>query len=398
MKEEYILSPFYRLKRISEKVNLIDIISGKKFMIGDPYISSFLVENRSKMMSINFLNEQINEDNTSFLIKKKIIIKEEEVKEGAFKTIEYNDRLFNLPAYTNEAKVVLMGIPFGDGNYIDDQTKLFPSSLRKLSKKNNLDFKTCDFNAVGITKTTDLHHLDHLFKNNMVADGGDIFAHKHETAFQIYEKITFFTEKIIARQQIPFYIGGDHSITYAVLRGIGVVSANPFSVIHFDAHTDIYTSEYDPILNMNQGHHHGNFVKKALQLPKLEKYHQFGIRGISNLRPKRHDKLEITYAATIKENLEKIKKLDKNKNYYITLDIDVLDPFIAPATATPEPNGLLIEELYKLFYHLLSEINIIGIDLVEVNPKKDIGDITQSLAIQLLIKLLTYIKTEKHES
>ncbi len=398
MNDTYILSPFFTIKKYQEKINLVDIISGKKFMITDPYISNFLIESRNKELSITDLHESINTDNADFLINKKILIEKSGMKESAYKTVEYNHTLFNLLDYKKEAKIVFMGVPFGGGNYTSDETKTFPNALRNISKKNNINFKGSNFNAIGITKEDDIEKLNLLFRNNELSDGGDIFIHKHETIPDIYDKITFFSKKIIKEQQLPFFIGGDHSVTYSILKGINEQLSTPFSVLHFDAHTDVYTSEYDAILRLNEGYHHGNFVKKALQLQNLERYHQYGIRGLSNLRTAKNEKLEITYASHIKNNLENIKKLDPTKKYYITFDIDVLDPSIAPGTATPEPNGLLLQELYNLFDYLLKGINIIGFDLVEVNPKKDVGEITQSLAIQLLIKLLTYVKTTNDES
>lgn len=94
---------------------------------------------------------------------------------------------------------------------------------------------------------------------------------------------------------------------------------------------------------------------------------------------------------SIRNNTELID-LPKKENYYVTFDIDILDHSFAPGTATPVPNGLSILDIYKLFEQLLKNKNIIGIDFVEVNPDKDINNITMSLATELIFRMLSYIK------
>ena len=148
---------------------------------------------------------------------------------------------------------------------------------------------------------------------------------------------------------------------------------------------------YNNILDKNQLHHHGNFVNKVLELENVVKYYQFGIRGIINSTGFENKKIILYWAHTLKENINQIE-LPENEYYYITFDIDVIDPSFAPGTATPVPMGLSVFDIHNLFNHLLKNKKIIGIDFVEINPSKDINSTTLNLAIELIFKLLSFIK------
>jgi len=85
--------------------------------------------------------------------------------------------------------------------------------------------------------------------------------------------------------------------------------------------------------------------------------------------------------------------LPEDQNYYLSFDIDVLDPSIAPGTATPMPNGLTFEEVMRLFERLeLQNKRIVGLDFVEVNVERDSYDLTISMAAQLILNMLNFIK------
>jgi len=392
MKDKYLLSPYFSFVNNDSTLNLINLISGEKFSVNDTFLANYLIQYKKAKKSFKEIKDSINHENTVFLIKKDFFVKEENLKNETFKAIKYSNNIFKLSNHSENTKIVILGVPFGGGNYTSDNTKLFPSHLRKFSKNNNIGFNECDFKSIGISKKNNLENLNYIIKNKSLSDGGDIFVHSNETAKEIHKKITFFSEKTTKRKQIPVFIGGDHSITYSTLKGLDNTSSRPFSVIHFDAHTDIYSSDFDAILELNGMHHHGNFVAKALRLNSLENYYQFGIRGLSSMKIPSDNKLKVIYCSEIKNSIEKIILPKKKKDYYITFDIDVLDPSIAPATATPEPDGLSLSEISTLFDKVLNDINIIGIDIVEINPKMDIRKITQRTAIQIMLKLISYIK------
>ena len=77
--------------------------------------------------------------------------------------------------------------------------------------------------------------------------------------------------------------------------------------------------------------------------------------------------------------------------YYVTFDIDVLDPSVAPGTATPVPGGFNFEEIKQLFSVVLQNKNIVGLDLVETNPDYDKENLTMQTAIQTILYLLNLI-------
>ena len=221
-------------------------------------------------------------------------------------------------------------------------------------------------------------------------DAGNIYVHHYESRKNIYEKIELISNEFFQNKDIPFFIGGDHSITYPIIKSACKNYQN-VNILHFDAHTDTYNSLYNNILDNNQLHHHGNFVNKVLELENVEKYYQFGVRGIINSTELENKKIIPYWAHTLKESIKQIE-LSEDENYYITFDIDVLDPSFAPGTATPVPMGLSVFDIHNLFDHLLKNKKIIGIDFVEVNPSKDINSTTLNLAIELIFKLLSFIK------
>lgn len=206
-----------------------------------------------------------------------------------------------------------------------------------------------------------------------------------------HEQIQRAIETVLGENKIPVSIGGDHSITLPIIRGLASVWGNGnFSIIHLDAHSDTFS----PVDGYN--FHHGAVFRNIIEEELVYPYElfQFGIRGQA-----RDEGLTFVEKSGIKTILMKDFRnkgcninnynLAKDKNYYLSIDIDVVDPAFAPGTGTPVPGGLTSSEILDIVGQL-AEYNLIGVDLVEVAPMYDISNLTSLLAANIIFEVLSY--------
>ncbi|MBI2449170.1 arginase family protein [Candidatus Pacearchaeota archaeon] len=205
-----------------------------------------------------------------------------------------------------------------------------------------------------------------------------------ESIALIYEK----AKNILNENEKPIFIGGDHSISYPLMKAFSEKNKDPFLIV-FDAHPDLMPAMKEPT--------HEEWLRKCIE-DKLVSTENIILIGVRN-----SDKEEIKF---INEN--KIKTIDcniilndieqttfhimelanKNKNpVYISIDIDVLDPAFAPGTSYHEPAGLTPRQLIYMLQRLKLLKNLKAIDIVEVNPKLDNGQ-TSKLAAKIIAELL----------
>ncbi|WP_312497695.1 agmatinase [Enterococcus sp.] len=193
----------------------------------------------------------------------------------------------------------------------------------------------------------------------------------------------------------PICLGGDHSITYAIVKAFSqFYGKGDFGIIQFDSHTDTF----DDIDGFK--YHHGATFRNIVEegYVKEENIIQFGIRG-----QVRKDSLHLLYSkkrktVTMKElvrsNFDFLSFIEnKSIPYYVSFDIDFIDPAFAPGTGTPVPGGASSFDTLKIINHL-TNLNIIGFDLVEVSPQYDNSEITVLLAANIIHELITSYTVE----
>ncbi len=393
-----VQSSFLTRKKEGKKFKLTHMISGRQFVVDEKTIEVLDYFSDPQLVKSEELSEGMKSSLSVMLSSGMLIDVESETKE-TFDSNLKNDSLFGFKQYEDtekENKVVFLGVPYGGGNNYSDETGKFPYLFREYLTKHGLLLKpNAEPNYHFLGNNAEVYNLDDLIKNEKVRDAGDVFIHHYESRYDIYKKIEFLFGKLVRNNKVPFAIGGDHSISYPIISSMTTRYPN-FNVLHFDAHTDIYCNQFQGILDNNGLHHHGNFVTKCLELENLNTYYQFGIRGINNAFHKNTDpKLKVFWSDQIKDVLKHDKPLEipDDEYYYITFDIDVLDPCIAPGTATPLPGGFSFEEMLQLFKKIgLENKKIIGVDFVEVNKEKDPNGLTMSLSAQIILNLLNYIK------
>ena len=180
--------------------------------------------------------------------------------------------------------------------------------------------------------------------------------------FQNIENLIF---EISKKNKIPICIGGEHSLTFGVVKGLKkkyYKTNEDFGIIQFDAHADLRKT------------YNGSINSHATVMYKIHKENipifQFGVRAQSDEEIKLRDELNIDFKTIDDYRKNPHIKLPKNfpENIYITFDSDCLDPSIMPATGTPVPNGLYYDETFLILDKLIENRNIIGIDYVEFSP------------------------------
>ena len=200
------------------------------------------------------------------------------------------------------------------------------------------------------------------------------------------KQISNINEKILNKKLFPITFGGEHSITPGCINPF-IKKYNKLCLLHFDAHADLRES-----YNGNK-FSHASAIKRCLDYKNVSVI-SFGIRNISASEvaylKKNSSRINIFWAKDkMKWDLNKFKKMVKNKTVYLTFDVDGLDASIMPATGTPEPGGLLWDETINIIKIACKHSNIVGADINELSPIKGFN-IYNFLVAKLAYKILSY--------
>jgi guanidinopropionase len=218
------------------------------------------------------------------------------------------------------------------------------------------------------------------------ADVGDVPFRSRYSLEQSLEDIERYYLELKARGVRPLSVGGDHSITYPILKALGKDA--PLGLVHIDAHCDTMGA-YDG----SKFHHGGPFRLAVLDgVLDPDRTIQIGIRGAANMF------WEFSHAAGmtviymedfmsmgVPAVIEKARAVVGDRPIYISVDVDGFDPAYAPGTGTPEAGGLEAREGLALLRGLKG-LTIAGADVVEVAPQYDPTTNTSQLAAQVLFE------------
>ena len=204
-----------------------------------------------------------------------------------------------------------------------------------------------------------------------------------DEALKQIEKIN---ESLLKKNIFPMILGGEHSITPGCIRPF-VKKFDKLCLLHFDAHADLRQS-----YNGNK-FSHASAIRRCLDYKNVSVI-SFGIRNISSSEltylKKNKKRINIFWAKDKKKwNLNLFKKLIKNKNVYITFDVDGFDASLMPATGTPEPGGLFWDETIEIIKIASKYSEIVGGDINELAPIKGFP-VYNFLAAKLAYKILSY--------
>jgi len=199
-------------------------------------------------------------------------------------------------------------------------------------------------------------------------------------------KMSKINEEILDKKLFPMTFGGEHSITPGCIAPF-TKKYKDICLLHFDAHADLRES-YN-----GEKFSHASAIRRCLDYPNVSVI-SFGIRNISqseiSFLKKNSTRINIFWAKDKSEwNLNKFKKLIKNKTVYLTFDVDGLDSSIMPATGTPEPGGLLWDETLNIIRIAAKNSKIVGADINELSPIKGFNSYN-FLVAKLAYKILSY--------
>ncbi|WP_207459497.1 agmatinase [Azospirillum sp. SYSU D00513] len=221
-----------------------------------------------------------------------------------------------------------------------------------------------------------------------MADVGDVPLSSRFNLETCHADIQAFYSKVAAAGVVPLSVGGDHSISYSILKGLA--AERPVGMIHIDAHCDT-SGAYEGA----KFHHGGPFRQAVLDgVLDPERTIQIGIRGGAEYlwEFSYESGMTVIHAEEVPQLgipaiIETARKVVGDGPVYVSFDVDSLDPAFAPGTGTPEVGGLTTREVLQLLRGLVG-VDVIGADVVEVAPQYDATTNTAQAAAQVLFELL----------
>jgi len=255
-----------------------------------------------------------------------------------------------------DADAVIFGIPFDGGVSYRGGAAQAPDLLRANTKSSTPCTERLDF-----------------FSDFNIVDAGNF---KDEDREKMFAEVQEYVAGLV-KAGIKFtMVGGDHSVTIPVERGINDAVDEDFGIIHVDAHMDLCDCLEGDYLS------HGNTEKRALELEHVSGFENLYFIGIRSIEPDefqlhKENNIQVKTAYDCyKEGIEAvaddcIAKMKKFSKVYLTFDIDALDPAYAAGTGTPQFGGLTSRMALTLMEKLFTNLNIIGFDIVEIAPPLD---------------------------
>ena len=292
----------------------------------------------------------------------------------------------DIPATFADADVVIVGAPIDSGTSHRSGAKFGPQAIR------GGDYLPHDGERPHLALRID------ALKTMKVVDAGDLMMPGGDLVSSL-EVLAEASEKISRAGAIPVILGGDHSIASADVagiarhRGLGTIS-----MIHFDAHADTGEDQFGALIG------HGTPMRRLIDngIVRGDRFLQLGLRGywpdsktldwMRDQGMRSYEMTEIHHRGLNTVLDESFATLtDGCDGVFLSVDIDVVDPGMAPGTGTPEPGGMTSRELLESVRRICLELPVVGIDVVEVAPAFDSADITAILANRVVLEALSAI-------
>ena len=284
------------------------------------------------------------------------------------------------------ADVIIVGAPIDSGTSYRSGAKMGPQAIRMG------DYLPHDGQRPHLAMRIDpLQKLKIYDAGDLLMPGGDLVA-----SLKVLEAAT---EKISRAGAIAVVLGGDHSIASADVTGIANhLGKGKVSMIHFDAHADTSEDQFGALIG------HGTPMRRLIESGAVrgDRFLQLGLRGywpddktfkwMAEKGMKSYEMTEVHHRG-MKSVLDESFAILTNEcdGVFLSVDIDVVDPGMAPGTGTPEPGGMTSRELLEAVRRICLELPVVGIDVVEVAPPFDSADITAILANRVVLEALSAI-------
>ena len=215
----------------------------------------------------------------------------------------------------------------------------------------------------------------------------------------IYRKVL----EVAGTGAIPIVLGGDHSITWPSATAVAEIRRpGSIGIVHFDAHADTANEDWGVLAG------HGTPMRRLIESGAVagKNFVQVGLRGywppVAVFKWMKEHGLRYHFMTEIEERgSEAVIKdaiaeaLDGPDSIYLSLDIDVIDPGLAPGTGTPEPGGMLTREVLRAVRQIVGAVELAGMDIVEVSPPYDHAETTAMAANRAALEAISALAVKK---
>jgi len=224
-----------------------------------------------------------------------------------------------------------------------------------------------------------------LEEETMIVDVGDV-----DTSGDV-DKTFLKTEeavrKILEKKAVPIVLGGDHSITYPIIKAFAK-KYKRLDILHFDAHPDLYQDLYGDRLS------HACPFARIMEHSLAQNLVQVGVRAATGNQRANAARYKVRMIEM--KNIEEALALEFKNPLYISFDMDVLDPAFAPGVSHREAGGLPTRQAIHIIHTL--EAKIVGLDVVELNPARDPSGISAAAAVKIIKEIAGKIVRLKEAS
>jgi len=258
--------------------------------------------------------------------------------------------------------------------------------------KNSKEMLNSVREASNYVDVMDVDRGKNMIENLEIFDSGDL-------ELENPDEITKEIKKIVDEKKFPLILGKSHLLTLYAVKAF----PKDTKIIHFDAHGDIKDSYFDDLIEESveplkldkdtaKKYNCTTWMRRVCDINGADNVAMIGLRDCDQDDFEFIKKNNILYFTTnqIRKNAnvkEKLRDFVKDSKIYISLDIDVFDPAIAPAVDHPEPNGINFQEFLELIDEICRE-DIVGMDLVEIQPLSE-NKITEFLAVESIFQILS---------
>jgi len=279
-----------------------------------------------------------------------------------------------------QASIAFLGIPYGSPysfhETVNDQAN-GPRALREASDRIVRSLERFDFDLGGPLYDG---------RNIKAFDCGDVLASVGDPSGHL-QRAEQAVRRLLDAGALPIILGGDHAIPIPVLRAYE--GRGPITLVQIDQHIDWR----DEVNGVREGL--SSPIRRASEMPHVDRIFQVGLRGTGSAREEEVDAArrygaELITAYDLHEQGmgSVLARIPDGGRYYLTVDMDGMDPSVAPAVAAPCPGGVTFFQARQLIRGLVQKGRVVGMDVVEITPATDVNRITCITAGRLIVNLI----------
>lgn len=279
-----------------------------------------------------------------------------------------------------DAHVAIIGMPYGDPysmEEVDNDQSNGPTAVRRASRRISQNLDRWDFDIGGTA--FDGKAIKVVDVGDARADPRDIRSH--------YKRAEEAIRKTLRAGALPITIGGDHGVPIPIFRALS--EHGPVTLVHVDAHLD-WRDEVN-----GAKEEYSSTIRRASEMPHIGKNLQIGIRVQGSARTeeveavRRHGANAITAEEFEDQGIKAIlARIPDGGHYYLTIDADGIDPAVMPAVSAPQPGGVTYPQTIDLIKGLTRKGRLVGMDIVEIMPARDLNDTTSITAGHIILNVI----------